>query len=319
MIKIEGHGIPTKFKQGERGTIYTDLDTGRKYKCLGTKGFVTNSDDEDAPVYYHWQLLEGGNISWDDIPDKPFGETTVMSDTWTWNDNNKPELIYLNDAANDDKWGYYHISNETPTLSDFANGFKVVYSKKSEEFPPEIMQEVMQEFEDGIIMDFEQYIMVVPYDKMQVFNTFVEKKGIYLFDGTHPVDHLDKGQPISITIPGYKGFEMSGVKTLDPKYIPFGGVMIVNLTHEGWNDDHELINPKLDRTYTEIMSVIENGGFAYIKLSPGEIGYFYLQLVRILTWPGQTTLSFGTADNAERYTVEIGDNNEIFAWLESVN
>lgn len=81
MNKIQGHGIPTKFKAAEAGTIYTDLDTGKRYKCLGLKGFV-NQDAVNEPVEYHWQLVHMADDS--EIPEGavelPFGEEENVID-----------------------------------------------------------------------------------------------------------------------------------------------------------------------------------------------------------------------------------------------
>ena len=57
MAKLEGYGIPTKFKTGERGDVYTDLKTGKRYKCLGKVGFF-NSDAVEEPIEYHWQIVD---------------------------------------------------------------------------------------------------------------------------------------------------------------------------------------------------------------------------------------------------------------------
>lgn len=56
MSKIRQKGAPTRQTVGSIGDIYTDLDTGLKYKCVGSYGLQTHIGLESK---YEWKLLPG--------------------------------------------------------------------------------------------------------------------------------------------------------------------------------------------------------------------------------------------------------------------
>lgn len=91
MAKIQGNGRPTQFTKGVRGDVYTDLNTGKRYECLGSDGFVGRGQSSDL-AKYDWLELKsfgaisggssvggsdneggtGGVSSWNDLTDRPF-------------------------------------------------------------------------------------------------------------------------------------------------------------------------------------------------------------------------------------------------------
>lgn len=86
MAKIQGNGRPTQFTKGAKGDVYTDLNTGKRYECLGSDGFVGRGQSNEL-VKYDWIMLKelgvisgggsdtpsgGGVSSWNDLTDKPF-------------------------------------------------------------------------------------------------------------------------------------------------------------------------------------------------------------------------------------------------------
>lgn len=80
---IEGHGPPSTDTFGNQSYLYKDLDTGKFYRCHG------NINEERAMPYgpahkhpgeqYLWTPTDGsgngGVSSWNDLTDKPFGES----------------------------------------------------------------------------------------------------------------------------------------------------------------------------------------------------------------------------------------------------
>lgn len=55
MAKLSGNGIPTKELVGSIGDIYTDLNTGRKYKCVEA---TTKKTYKTTTVSYQWDFIE---------------------------------------------------------------------------------------------------------------------------------------------------------------------------------------------------------------------------------------------------------------------
>lgn len=99
MAKIQGNGRPTQFTKGVRGDVYTDLNTGKRYECLGSDGFVGRGQSSDL-AKYDWLELKsfgaisggssvggsdneggtGGVSSWNDLTDRPFYfESTLIA------------------------------------------------------------------------------------------------------------------------------------------------------------------------------------------------------------------------------------------------
>lgn len=216
MNKIQGHGIPTKFKAAERGTVYTDLDTGKRYKCLGPKGFV-NQDAVDEPLEYHWQLVN--MVEDNQIPnggvELPFGEKTVMGDTLTWDGNTEGLEVGVMVFPDGDSLNLYRISDATPTREDFANGFSVTIldggtdEYENDEYLYDIAENVI-DVDSCILIAYEDNISVTFSEGDGVIECNLPKKGIYMTS--------DVGG-FSLTINGCNGFPRTEIVPLDPKYI----------------------------------------------------------------------------------------------------
>ena len=61
MSKFEKNGRPTINTVGEKGDVYIDLDTGVRYDCLGTKGFI-DVDSVDEPAEYKWNRMDADDL-----------------------------------------------------------------------------------------------------------------------------------------------------------------------------------------------------------------------------------------------------------------
>ena len=145
---IEGYYYDSKFYKdvdyvqemiGAPGIIYVDLITNKTYRWSGS-AYIEISQGDNVSVQ---ALLSSGEQigtiavngvktdlyiptpfsgSWNDLEDRPFGETTAVvgGDTLTW-DGNTEGLVNVLDQQ-------FKVSDVVPVLSDFANGLTIVIS-----------------------------------------------------------------------------------------------------------------------------------------------------------------------------------------------
>lgn len=108
MVQIKADGV--YFKQDENDCIHS----------LTINGYSKFSYNvEKIPFELIPEGIGGGVTSWNDLPDKPFGETTATSDTLTWDgslDENDINMIATMGAI------LVKLSDATPTLEDLAGG-----------------------------------------------------------------------------------------------------------------------------------------------------------------------------------------------------
>lgn len=167
--------------------------------------------------------------SWNDLSDKPFGESETGGDTLTW-DGNTEGLVSFDVEENGKIISYmYKISDAVPTQADFANGCTVNIILDgnvvvTNELSAEQIESVYSEY--GFVPLEGLYI--VPEDNFQIDGGVLPEAGVYHLNP----EALEPGVIFSLTIPGYTGFP--SVKTIEPKYLP--GPMIM------WSDGTYLYN-----------------------------------------------------------------------------
>jgi hypothetical protein len=157
--------------------------------------------------------LEGSGVSsWNDLTDKPFGEKTVMGDTLTW-DGNTDGLETGSQLYYSETTILYRISEETPRLSDFSDGFSVnIFGSE-------------MSFDGSYAADFcgvgtalcTDYIFIIYEDDVTIENE--PSVSVYTFPkkGIYAKEFLEL---TSLTIPGYNGFERTEITPLPNKYLP---------------------------------------------------------------------------------------------------
>lgn len=217
MSKIQGHGIPTKFKAAEKGTVYTDLDTGRRYECLGTARLI-NVDVVDEPVEYKWKLIN--QINPNQLPEPlQFGsERTVMGDTLTW-DGNTEGLYCIMDGS------VCCVSDIIPTMEELQNGGTITINENGESITAPFTGENVIDANlvglgtDLIIIGADNCSALIATKDCATATNDTEtieigKAGVYFeYD-------LSNGMWCeSLTINGYNGFPRTEIVTIDPKYI----------------------------------------------------------------------------------------------------
>lgn len=187
----------------------------------------------------------GGASSWNDLKDKPFGESPTGGDTLTW-DGNTEGLDNIQGML-------FKISDSVVTPNDLANGFKITMSDGSEieaTYDELVNQNGISE--DGLI--FASYFVVIPYNNYDL--SMIGMNGVTAQKGVYFMAHPNAGTTNKLQIPGYTGFPR--VKKLDEKYLPDGiGMMRINITMD--EDD----TYRADKTYVGITDAIQKGIIPY--------------------------------------------------------
>lgn len=229
------------------------------------------------------------NPEWENIEGVPFGETTVMGDTITW-DGDTSKVLTL-DPTGTGQMLLCHVSDATPTQSDFANGAKLVVFDEAysmEEIEREVALDEILPIGNGVlaegnfnfvIVSNDNTTVTVPFMGMTLTVTFA-KKGTY-FGMT-----VGSGYAKSLTINGYTGFEMIEITPIDAKYLPFSGIGYVTITAEGTNiSTLQFINPTADKTFAEITDMILQGIYVIAVLkNNGAFGFAPLQAFKQDEW-----------------------------------
>lgn len=162
----------------------------------------------------------------DYIKNKPFGETTVMGDTLTW-DGNTEGLTIVND--NMPIMGYL-VSNVAPTFEQLKNGVTIVkknfngdeierlefsYEEIMEEYAPESDQIILGQV--FIQMNDLYYTASDLVDGEWVPSEKVSPKGMWLH-----VDCEFENYIAEVQIHGAKLFETTEIKKIPTEYLPDG-------------------------------------------------------------------------------------------------
>lgn len=193
-----------------------------KYSCTHSltineyTGF--NYNLEKVPAELLPDNTGGGVSSWSDLTDKPFGETTVMGDTLTWDgDMTGKEYVQLPSEDPEEKIYYVKISDAVPTLEDLQNGCTLSMVQEGQET---VIPLTAENFTDiGNAINFPDGVgIIAKEDNVDLVDFILPTKGIYV------MGMAINGETLlyisALTINNYTGFEMEVVKTIDPKYLP---------------------------------------------------------------------------------------------------
>lgn len=144
-------------------------------------------------------IPDPGGISWNDLTDKPFGESATGGDTLTWDGNTEGlESVLLPIGAE-----LFRISDAVPTRADCENGVTVVYNDGS----TATLTNCFDVNDLGLLST----IVSVPKDNFNWDGVILPKAGCWAMN-------MGDRYVTSLTIPGYTGFP--GVKRMDEKYMP---------------------------------------------------------------------------------------------------
>ena len=191
----------------EKPTFHCEVNGKRYSYPAGTKQEVP---DEVAGIIENHKMHKpqpaplGGAFSWNDLADKPFGETTVKGDTLTWDGNTEGLVSAVN--------LFYNVSNVIVSMSDLANGYTITLGDTTATLPSESVTEIAT----GVLM----------LPDASVWFVSEEGIGVVLDDGLvfteAGVYFLRNGEAFtsSLTIPGYNGFDTITIQTIDAKNLP---------------------------------------------------------------------------------------------------
>jgi hypothetical protein len=201
----------------------------------------------------------GGVSSWHDLTDKPFGETTVMGDTLTW-DGNTDGLTPIGDIM-------YHISDVIPTVEDLQNGGILTVNIGGELMSVPFTVDIiipMGENCVSVMLEGMPFVVIAMSDSIDLGNGMIlPKSGVYFL-------HMEGEMTVaSLTLNGYAKFEATEIKTIDKKYLPKESQLnlpSLNLTHIG-SISVTPFQTELSETDFEVLSDAYNNGLIRITFN----------------------------------------------------
>lgn len=232
--------------------------------------------------------------------DTAFGETTVMGDTLTW-DGNTDGKVFVDTFGNGQQL-FCLVSDVVPTIEDFTNGAKLGFGANGE---IEIPASGVLPLGDGVLVESNFNFGIIPRDNMTVtvpyngmtLSVTYPKKGIY-FGKTVGVGYVS-----SLTINGYTGFEMVEITPIDPKYLPTGGVEIVNFTAGA--DGTTTGNT----TFEQIKTMLSNGAYVVASVNALVAGaIYYVPVMEVKESEITFTIPISTSANV---VLTITSDNDI--------
>lgn len=191
----------------------------------------------------------GGDCDWNTMKNKPFGETTVIGDTLTW-DGNTDGLV-LNEELG------YKVSDVVPSLTDVQSGGSAILTNQTTSSSLEI---VITDLSADLGIECYQIDTLegalVGFGITQTVDVY--ERGLYLMKT--PDYHIS-----SLTINGYTGFERTETVPLPNKYLDFietvGGD---TLTWDGDTEGLELVEGMMAHVSDAVPTNISSGNFELV-------------------------------------------------------
>ena len=282
MTILKGYGAPTTATTGNVGDYYIDLNTDAVYKCFDVNvkardyGFVDVSDYALANNEYQWVSVGGaGDISWNDLKDRPFGEKIVLGDTVTFN-GNPDDYERFDVVVEGTTYTYLKISDAVPTLEDCENG--ITEQLLTGHIGTWDYDNLSDYYDDDGCVHTDGFI-AVPSDEF-VFKSTVTfpTAGIWIM-------YVSGSTVASITIPGFGKFASTVIEPIDEKYLPFTDMKPVAYVEGGYNSPMYLYSdPDLTTkmSKTEVAEFFFKGGLVHVgytdryhALSVCDLGWDY--------------------------------------------
>lgn len=209
----------------------------------------------------------GGVKSWNELEDRPFGETTGTSDTVIFDgDITGRDKVFV--PSSDDMEMYMvKISDAVPTLEDFQNGIAgemfIAGETQSITAPADILTDM-----GNVIVASDFSCAVAKEDNADVDGIIFPTKGIYTVCGVS--DGVVAMYVSKFTIVGYTGFTATTVKYIDNKYLePFETITVGKDTLEWDGNTNGLYKPADTEKTQHNMYLVSDAMPTYEELCNG--------------------------------------------------
>ena len=238
---IDAYGVACK--NGYEGTVEEWLESlkGKSAYDFAKDGGFSGTEEE-----FTNRMANPSGATWNDLPDKPFGESPTGSDTLTW-DGNTEGLYSFADA-------FFRVSDSVVTPSDLTNGFSFTMNgERIESTLEEFVSTGAFVMDDGFMIL--EYMLFVPHDNYDL--SVVEEEGT-LPKGVYFAHIPGILEVTELSIPGYTGFPV--FKQLDEKYIPepmLFGAMSVDLL---WT------NPNINADFAGQTIALDLSGYTHVLI-----------------------------------------------------
>jgi hypothetical protein len=197
----------------------TDAQKEQARKNIGAAAEGEGGGSTEGAVLYTEQTLTepekaqarkniGAVSSWNDLKDRPFGDYPTGGDTLTWDGNTEGLEVFMDVL--------YKVSDATPTIEDFANGFSLCMAGEVIELPSD-----WATVDAGaiVISDPDGFL---PYAFIVSESVAAENgvsAGTYLLSFDMSTVGLAGMLVVEqLTLPGYAGFAYT--EQIKPKYLP---------------------------------------------------------------------------------------------------
>lgn len=267
MVKITNSGV--YFRQDSNDCVHS----------LTIDGFTKFPHNVDKiPAELLPDNIGGGGVSsWNDLTDKPFGETTTTSNTLTW-DGDMSNRILVDPLGSGQKL-FCHISSDTPTIDDFSNGASVKYPSGA---VLNFTKSQIVQVQHGALTESNFNFAIIPNDNTTVM---IPMNGVTLtikfpVKGVYLGITVGYGYVQEFTINGYK-FAETKIDTLNSKYLPESNI-VFNI------DNYTLNNPSLNvitcnKSYGELTRMTNAELFNAIAIiGIGELNQKFIKPVSVI-------------------------------------
>lgn len=222
----------------EKG-IYFNKDRGVyicEAKFNGYQFGKTTLKPECLPEHSHAGGGGGGGVSsWNDLTDKPFGESTVMGDTLTW-DGNTDGLYSVMDM-------FYHVSDAVPTLEELQQGGSMIANGETVPF----VADSVLDMGTGVIL-LNEMVLVVSVANADFQGVPIEKAGVYF-------PYVEGAMvATALTVNNYTNFVGTVITPLDRKFLPKSEMVIAVTSFDKTSN-----TCTIDKNFDEILNAHKSG------------------------------------------------------------
>ena len=213
-----------EYKSGIESTVIAYFVTPKK-KLLK----VDTAAGFDLVITESGDFAEKKDITWENLPDKPFGEITEnLGDTVTWDGNLetfkgvKTESV----TASGITMQYVKVSDSVPSASDIGSNSTVSYMLHGSNKENETVTNIIDNG-NGILSvgSTSSLVLIVPTDNITIPESEIvfPEKGVYFLH--YSVDGGEPAYNTKFTIPNYN-FTYTTLKKIEEKYLPDYKAMI---------------------------------------------------------------------------------------------